>query len=307
MSKLSTQDLVTILDCSREDLELIFATTREQKPLARAKTLPKTHTDRVLACVFHKPSLRTRVSFEVAIRQLGGSSLYITNQEIGLGERESIYDVANVLSRFVDAIMIRTFEHAHVEELAEHSSVPVINGLTDLTHPCQILADVFTIEESLGSIQGRKVVYVGDGNNIAHSWINAAALLDFELVICSPRDYEPNTSVISRAEAVGEVKLSVLSDPAEAVKDADVVYTDTWASMGQEHEARERAKIFLPYQLNEELMQLAKPGAIVLHCLPAHRGLEITDEVMDGPQSRVFDEAENRLHVQRAILSLLVN
>ncbi|HEX9642104.1 MAG TPA: ornithine carbamoyltransferase [Candidatus Krumholzibacteria bacterium] len=307
MSRLSTKDLVTILDLDRDDLEKIFATTREQKPLARAKKLPVTHAQHVLACIFHKPSLRTRISFEVAIQQLGGSSLYLTNQEIGLGQRESIEDVARVMSRFVDGIMIRTFDHSHVEGLARHASIPVINGLTDLTHPCQILADVFTVEEALGSIQGRKVVYVGDGNNIAHSWINAAALMDFELVICSPRDYAPNAGVIARARERGDLKLQLLSEPAEAVRGADVLYTDVWASMGQEAEAAEREKIFAPYQLNAKLVGLAKDDAIVLHCLPAHRGMEITDEVMDGPQSRVFDEAENRLHVQRAILSLLLD
>ena len=308
MSKLSTRHLVSILDCSRADLDLIFATTREQKPLARAKRLPRTHVGFVLACIFHKPSLRTRVSFEVAIQQLGGTSLYITDKEIGLGQRESIEDVARVMSRFVDAIMIRTFDHGHVEKLAEHSQVPIINGLTDLLHPCQILADVFTVEEQLGPIQGRKVVYVGDGNNIAHSWINASALLDFELTICSPRNYTPSPEVVARAKAKagGRLQLTITDDPRDAVEGADVLYTDVWASMGQEAEAAAREKIFAPYQLNQSLLKRAKSEAIVLHCLPAHRGLEITDEVMDGPQSRVFDEAENRLHVQRAILSLLL-
>ena len=307
MSQLSTKDLVSILDLSREDLAKIFATVRDQKPQARAKTLAASHRNRVLACIFHKPSLRTRVSFEVAMHQLGGTSMFITEREIGLASRESVEDVARVLSRYVDAIMIRTFDHGHVEKLAEHASIPIINGLTDLSHPCQILADVFTVEEALGGIEGRKVVYVGDGNNIAHSWINAAALMDFELVICTPSDYEPNPDVVAAARAKGELNLSVVGDPAVAVKDADVVYTDVWASMGQEDEAAKREKIFAPYQLNGELMKGAKESAIVLHCLPAHRGLEITDEVMDGPQSRVYEEAENRLHVQRAIISLLVD
>jgi ornithine carbamoyltransferase len=212
-----------------------------------------------------------------------------------------------VMSRFVDGIMIRTFSHAHVEQLARESSVPVINGLTDGFHPCQILADVFTITEHLGDITGRKVVYVGDGNNIAHSWINAAALLDFPLVICTPRDYAPQATVVEKARAAGTLDLTIVHDPVEAVTGADVVYTDVWASMGQEAEAAAREKIFAPYQLNEKLMAHAKPSAIVLHCLPAHRGLEITDGVMDGPQSRVYDEAENRLHVQRAILALLMD
>jgi ornithine carbamoyltransferase len=306
MSQLSTDHLVTILDLSREDLATIFETTREQKPLARDHRLEHSHPNRTLACIFHKPSLRTRISFEVAAGQLGAKSLYITEKEIGLGTRESVEDVARVLSRFVDGIMIRTFDHGHVEKLAAEASVPVINGLTDLAHPCQILADVFTVEEELGSIEGRKVVYVGDGNNIAHSWINAAALLDFPLVICTPRDYEPDAGVVSAAKAKGSVDLTISHDPAEAVRDADVVYTDVWASMGQEAEAAERQKIFQAYQVNDELLAHAKDSAIVLHCLPAHRGLEITDSVMDGAHSRVYDEAENRLHVQRSILHLLM-
>ena len=307
MGKLSSKDLVTILDLTREDLQTIFDLTTEQKPLAREHRLEHTHTDRTLACIFHKPSLRTRISFEVAMRQLGGNSLYVTNAEIGLGERESIADVARVMSRFVDGIMIRTFDHGHVEELAAEASVPVVNGLTDLTHPCQILADVFTVKEVFGDIAGRKVVYVGDGNNIAHSWINAAALLDFPLVICTPRDYVPNARVVEKARATGKLDLTIEHDPVAAVDGADVVYTDVWASMGQEDEAAAREKAFKDYQLNEALMSHAKDEAIVLHCLPAHRGLEITDGVMDGPQSRVYEEAENRLHVQRAILSLLMD
>jgi len=306
MSKLSSKDLVTILDLTRDDLNTVFETTREQKPQARAHTLPHTHMNRTLACIFHKPSLRTRVSFEVAMQQLGGNSLYVTNAEIGLGERESIADVGRVMSRFVDGIMIRTFDHGHVEELARESTVPVVNGLTDLTHPCQILADVFTVIENFGNIEGRKVVYVGDGNNIAHSWINAAALLDFPLVICTPRDYAPDPKVVDKAKSMGTLDLTVSHDPKDAVKGADVVYTDVWASMGQEAEAQERARAFADYQLNDQLLAHAGDDAIVLHCLPAHRGMEITDEVMDGPRSRVYDEAENRLHVQRAILSLLM-
>ncbi len=302
MKKLSSKDLVTILDLSREDLTTLFETTREQKPKAREHALPASHPSRTLACIFHKPSLRTRISFEVAIRQLGGNSLYITEKEIGLGSRESVEDVARVLSRLVDGIMIRTFDHSLVENLAAAATVPVVNGLTDLAHPCQILADVFTVIEELGGIDNKKIVYVGDGNNIAHSWINAAALLDFSLVICTPNDYEPNPAVVEKATAKGKLNLTITSDPHQAVRGADVVYTDVWASMGQESEAEARAKIFADYQVNEELLSQAKKEAIVLHCLPAHRGMEITDGVMDGAASRVFEEAENRLHVQRALL-----
>lgn len=307
MGKLSTKDLVTILDLSHADLDQIFATCAEQKPLAREHRLPHTHPNRTLACIFHKPSLRTRISFEVAIRQLGGDSLYVTNAEIGLGEREAIADVGRVMSRFVDGIMIRTFDHSHVEELAAESTVPVVNGLTDLTHPCQILADVFTVKEEFGDITGRKVVYVGDGNNIAHSWINAAALMDFPLVIATPRDYAPDEKVVAAAKSKGSLDLTISHDPVEAVKGADVVYTDVWASMGQEAEAAEREKVFAEFQLNDALVSNAKDSAIVLHCLPAHRGMEITDSVIDGPQSRVYDEAENRMHVQRAVLALLMD
>ncbi|RKZ10950.1 ornithine carbamoyltransferase [bacterium] len=306
-SKLSTKDLVTILDFTPADLEQVFALCAEQKPLAREHRLPHSHPNRTLACIFYKPSLRTRISFEIAIRQLGGSSLYVTNAEIGLGERESIEDVGRVLSRFVDGIMIRTFDHEHVRKLAAESSVPVVNGLTDLTHPCQILADVFTVKEEFGDITGRKVVYVGDGNNIAHSWINAAALMDFPLVIATPRDYAPDENVVAAARAKGSLDLTVSHDPVDAVKGADVVYTDVWASMGQEDEAAARKKAFADFQLNDALISHAKDEAIVLHCLPAHRGLEITDSVMDGPQSRVYDEAENRLHIQRAVLALLMD
>jgi ornithine carbamoyltransferase len=215
--------------------------------------------------------------------------------------------VGRVMSRFVDGIMIRTFDHSHIEQLAAESTVPVVNGLTDLTHPCQILADVFTVKEEFGDITGRKIVYVGDGNNIAHSWINAAALMDFPLVIATPRDYAPDEKVVANAKAKGSLDLTISHDPIDAVKGADVVYTDVWASMGQEKEAGERAKAFADFQINDNLVSHAKDDAIVLHCLPAHRGLEITDSVMDGRHSRVYDEAENRLHVQRAVLSLLMD
>jgi ornithine carbamoyltransferase len=307
MRKLSSKDFVTILDLTAEDLAAVLQTAREQKPLARQKGLAHSHAGRVLACIFHKPSLRTRVSFEVAMTQLGGSSLYITDKEIGLGTRESVDDVARVLERMVDGIMIRTFAHASVEKLAAAARrIPVINGLTDLHHPCQVLADVFTIQEQLGGIEGRRVAYIGDGNNMAHSWIDAAARFPFSLVVCSPQGYTPSQQVIERAQRGGRLDLTVLHDPHAAVAGAHVIYTDVWASMGQEDEAAARARAFAGYQVNADLLRRAQRDAIVLHCLPAHRGLEITDEVMDGPQSRVFDQSENRLHVQRAILAHLL-
>ncbi len=304
--KLSKKDFLSILDFSKEELNEILDVCKEQKPLAREFKLKETHKGRVLACVFHKPSLRTRVSFEVAMRQLGGSSLYITDREIGIGSREAPGDVARVLSRFVDAIMIRTFDQSLVEELASHATVPVVNGLTDLLHPCQILGDVFTIIEKLGSIESRKVVFIGDGNNVARSWLNAAARLNFKFVLSAPESYRIDDGYIDKVKSVADVDYEWIADPKEAVREADVVYTDVWASMGQEDEKEKRKRDFAPYQVNDELMSAAGDNAIFMHCLPAHRGEEVTDSVIDSPRSVVIDEAENRLHIQRAILYLLI-
>lgn len=270
------------------------------KPLLKNKTL---------GMVFQKPSLRTRVSFDMAMLHLGGQALYLSPNEIGLGQRESIADVARVLSRYVDAIMARVFAHAHVLELAEYSRVPVINGLSDYEHPCQAMADVLTIIEHCGKLKGLKVAFLGDGNNVARSLMFACALGGAHFVCASPREYALDEPAVAQARAMakksgGSVELFV--DPKAAARDADVLYTDTWASMGQEAEAAVRAKIFPPYQVNAELVALAKPKAIVMHCLPAHRGMEITDDVMDGPHSVVFDQAENRMHAQKAILVQLL-
>ncbi|MBN2365702.1 MAG: ornithine carbamoyltransferase, partial [Calditrichaeota bacterium] len=259
-----------------------------------------------MAMIFAKPSARTRISFETGIYQLGGSALYLAPQDIGIGKREAVKDVAQVISRYNDLIMARLFAHADIEELAEYSRVPVINGLTDYNHPCQIMADAFTILEHLGRIENVKITYIGDGNNVANSWINFASRIPIHLVICTPRDYEPDKTTFERAQKSGKSKIEITSDPEEAVNRADVLYTDVWASMGQESEAEERKKIFAPYQLNQKLLNKARPDARVMHCLPAHRGDEITDEVIDGPQSIVFDEAENRMHVQKAIMVKLV-
>jgi ornithine carbamoyltransferase len=303
---LSRKDFLSLRDFPREELETILRVAAEQKPLARRFRLPSTHAGRALACIFHKPSLRTRLSFEVAMRQLGGSSLYITEREIGIGSREAPRDVAKVLSRFVDGIMIRTFEQRLIEDLAGHAEVPVINGLTDLLHPCQVLGDIFTAIEKLGSIDGKKVVFVGDGNNVARSWLNAASRFTFSLVLAAPRGYEIEGSFVEGARAAGDLAYSWIPDPREAVQGADIVYTDVWTSMGQEEEQGKRRKAFAPYRVDDALMKLAAPGAIFMHCLPAHRGDEVTDSVIDGAHSVVYDEAENRLHVQRAILSLLI-
>ena len=304
--RLTQKDFLSIRDYTREELEVILELCREQKPLARRFALEPTHPGRVLACIFHKPSLRTRISFEVAIRQLGGSSLYITDREIGIGSREAPKDVGAVLSRFVDAIMIRTFDQKMVEEMAANADIPVINGLTDLLHPCQALGDLFTVMERLGTIEGKKVVFIGDGNNVARSWLNAAARFPFKLVLSSPDGYQIEKSYVDEVMRDGRPDYSWIEDPREAVEGADVIYTDVWASMGQEEEKEKRKEIFRTYQVNEELMGRAGEGCIFMHCLPAHRGEEVTDAVIDSPSSVVYEEAENRMHIQRAILAILM-
>jgi ornithine carbamoyltransferase len=299
------KDFLSIEQHTAADLRRILDLAKEQKPLARAHKLPPSHPGRVLACVFAKPSLRTRVSFEVAIRQLGGTSLYITDQEIGLGKRESVHDVAKVLSRFVDGIMIRTFKQSDVDDLARHATVPVVNGLTDLLHPCQVMGDILTVEEHLGTIENKTVVMVGDGNNLAHSWLTAAMRFPFNFVLACPPGYEPDETILREADRAG-ASYMITGDPREAVEGAHVIYGDVWTSMGQEAESQKRLRDFQGFQINDDLLAAVDPSCIVLHCLPAHRGEEITDAVMDGPRSAVFDQAENRLHAQRAILALLM-
>jgi ornithine carbamoyltransferase len=260
---------------------------------------------KTLAMIFAKSSTRTRVSFEVGTHQLGGQPLFLSSRDIQLGRGEPIADTARVLSRYVHGIMIRTFAQADVESLAEHGSVPVINGLTDLLHPCQIMADIQTIREELGpDLRGRVVCWIGDGNNMANSWLNAAARLGFRVRIACPEGYDPDPAIFERARAASAVER--FRDPAEAAVGADVVTTDVWASMGQEEEAAERARAFVGYHVDEAIMARAAPHAIFLHCLPAHRGEEVAAAVIDGPASRVWDEAENRLHAQKAILVLLM-
>jgi ornithine carbamoyltransferase len=263
----------------------------------------------ILGMVFQKPSLRTRVSFDVAMRHLGGDALYLSPNEIGLGGRESVADVARVLSGYVQAIMARTFSHQHILDLAEWAGVPVINGLSDYNHPCQALADALTIQEHKGRLRGLSVAYVGDGNNVAVSLLHICALLGANFTLASPEGYDlPRQAAdLGRqfAEANG-ARVRMLRDPQEAVAGADVIYTDTWTSMGQEAETEKRRQVFPPYQVNQQLLTAAAPEAIVMHCLPAHRGEEITDDVMDGPQSVVFPQAENRLHAQKAILAKLL-
>jgi ornithine carbamoyltransferase len=260
---------------------------------------------KTLAMIFTKSSTRTRVSFEVGTFQLGGHALFLSSRDIQLGRGEPIRDTARVLSRYVDGVMIRTFDHADVEELARFASIPVINGLTDLLHPCQIMADLLTIRESFGpELQGVKVAWVGDGNNMANSWLNAAYRLGFELRLAFPDGYAPDPAILERARSA--TRIVTTTDPREAVEGADVINTDVWASMGQEEEAADRARAFAGYCVDDALMERASERAIFLHCLPAHRGEEVTDEVIEGSRSRVFDQAENRLHVQKAILASLV-
>jgi ornithine carbamoyltransferase len=260
-----------------------------------------------VSCIFLKPSLRTRVSFEVGIGQLGGKSLYITGDEIGLGKRESIYDAAKVLSRFVGMIMIRAFDHGEVEQLAKHAEVPVINGLTDLLHPCQVMGDMLTILEHKGKVEGLTIAYLGDGNNVANSWLNASTRFSFNLRIGTSPETKPDQNILQNAQKAGLSQIKVTFDPKEAVKDADVIYTDVWASMGQKHLSDKRKQLLKDFQINNDLLKHAKKDCIVLHCLPANRGEEITDEVMDDPvHSVVFDQAENRLHIQKAIMTNLM-
>lgn len=300
------RDFLSETDFSREDIMATFQTAKVLKEKTKKQVEHHLLRGKTLAMIFQKPSNRTRVSFEVGMFQLGGHAVYLGPQEIGLGTRESVPDVARVLDRFCDGIMARVFGHGLVLDLGAWSSVPVINGLSDLLHPCQILADLFTILEHKKRVEGIKLAYVGDGNNIANSLVNVAGIVPFDLRVASPQGYEVNLSIFKKAQASHQGSIRLTEDPYEAVRGADVIYTDTWASMGQESEAETRKKIFRPYQVNTELLKYADKNVIVMHCLPAHRGDEITDEVMDGPHSVVFDEAENRLHVQKAILVSLM-
>ncbi len=296
------RDFLSIADFSREEIDQIFELTRTLKEKTRKREEHHLLAGYSLAMIFAKPRARTRISFETGIYQLGGMGIYLSPQDIGIGKREAVKDVARVISRYNDLIMARLFAHSDIEELARYSSVPVINGLTDYNHPCQIMADAFTILEHKGTLDGLKIVYIGDGNNVANSWINFASRVPIHLVVCTPPDYQPDSQTLNRAykSKVSEIELS--ANPEEAVTDADIVYTDVWASMGQEAEAEKRRQIFKPYQVNMPLLSHAPKDVLVMHCLPAHRGEEITDEVMESRHAIVFDEAENRLHVQKAIM-----
>jgi len=262
---------------------------------------------KTVAMIFNKPSLRTLVSFEVGIHELGGYAVNLEGKSVGVGSRESVEDIGLLLSRYNDAIVARLHEHSVIEELAASATIPVVNALTDLSHPCQILADAFTLYEKGLWKEGIKVVFVGDGNNVANSWIELAGLLPFHFVLACPEGYTPDEGLLAAAEAKGISTIEIMHDPMEAAKDADVLYTDVWTSMGQEEEQKARLDAFRPFQINGAMMKEAKPTAVAMHCMPAHRGEEISAEVMDGPQAIVMDEAENRLHVQKALLVKLLN
>ncbi len=298
-ASLARRDLISLHDLIPGEVEYLL------KLALRVKAHPARYKSalegQALALLFEKPSLRTRVTFEIGMGQLGGRAIYLSPQEVGLGRREAVKDVARNLSRWVDAVMARVFSHQSLTELAEHASVPVINGLSDFEHPCQALGDYLTLLEHKGRLPGKTLAWVGDGNNVAHSLIYGAARLGVRMRVATPPGYEPDRSVVAEAQQEGG-EIHLTHDPAEAVAGADAVYADVWTSMGQEEEADARQRSFRPYQVNAQLMRMAGPQALFMHCLPAHRGEEVTDEVMDSPRSIVYDQAENRLHIQKAIL-----
>ena len=295
------RDFLALSDLSRDELDRLFVLAARMK---RGQYTERPLAGKTLAMIFGKSSTRTRVSFEVGVYQLGGHALFLSSRELQLGRGEPIRDTARALSRYVHGIMMRTYAHSEVEEFARWSSVPVINGLTDLLHPCQVLADVFTMREVLGDYERKVVAWVGDGNNMANSWLDAAGTFGFELRLACPEGYEPDRAVFERNASRTSVTITEL--PEEAVAGAHVVATDAWASMGQEDEAGVRRQAFTGYGVDEELMALAHPSALFLHCLPAYRGEEVTDQVLEGHHSRVWDEAENRLHIQKALLAMLL-
>ena len=296
------KDFLSLLDLNPEELtELLSLTdslraTRSYRPMA-GKT----------ACLlFQKPSLRTRVSFEVGVAQLGGTSIFMSNEGVGLGQREAVSDVAQVLSGYTDVIIARLFEHSLIEDLAKYATVPVINALTDLSHPCQVLADIYTIQQHAKLTPKLKVAFIGDGNNVANSWLEMAAIVPMHFVLAHPDGFAPDRKILKKVRAAGISTIECVEDPFEAAENADVLYTDVWMSMGQEAEQAKRKQIFAKYQIDEALLGVAKKDALIMHCLPAHRGEEITDDVLTGKHSVVFEQAENRLHVQKAVLANLV-
>jgi len=303
------RDFLTLDDVTRAEIEGLIESAARLKGYLKRGVPHRFLEGRTLGMIFKKPSSRTRVSFEVGMFQLGGLALFLNNQDLGMGVRESVADIGRLFSRYLDGIMVRTFAHEEVEELARYATIPVINGLTDLHHPCQILADLLTVREKFGRCEGIKVAWVGDGNNVANSWLQGASKMGMHLALACPKGYWPPADLIRRTQeeaAANGGSVELMEDPVQAVKGADVIYTDVWVSMGQETERGWRLEVFQAYQVNQSLLRAAKPTTLVMHCLPAHRGEEITAEVIDGPQSIVFDHAENRLHAQKAILQFLL-
>ncbi len=303
------KDLLSVNDLSAAEVYRIFALARELKAKQKRGEEHYLLKGKTLGMIFQKASTRTRVSFEAGMWQLGGSALFLSANDLQIGRGEPVKDTARVLSRYLDGIMIRTFSHAEVEELARWADIPVINGLTDYLHPCQALTDIFTAVEHKGTVKGRKLAYIGDGNNMVNALLHTCAKVGMDIAVATPPAYAPDPQVVLEAKAAAAEhgsEVTLVNDPKAAVAEADVLYTDVWASMGQEAEQAVRRKAFAGYCVDEALLKLAKPDAIVMHCLPAHRGEEITDAVMEGPQSAIFDEAENRLHVQKAIMALLM-
>jgi ornithine carbamoyltransferase len=307
--KMKGKSLISINDLTLEEIYQIFDLAKSLKEKLLAGEPHKLLEGKTLGMIFAKPSTRTRISFEVGIYQLGGIGLYFNQNDLQLKKSENIHDTAIVLSRYLNGIMIRTFDHQDVIDLAKYGSIPVINGLTDLLHPCQVLTDLFTVREKKRKLQGLKLAYIGDGNNMAHSLLHGCSKVGMDIAIASPSGYKPNEEIVRNSQINAKYmnsRIEILDDPVAAVKNADVVYTDVWASMGQETEAQERKKQFQKFQVNPQLVKNAKEDYLFMHCLPAHRGDEVVDEVADSPNSVIFDEAENRLHVQKAIMALLM-
>ncbi len=300
------RDFLHITDFTRDEIDEVLELSARLKKDTREGTSHLLLQGKTLAMIFQKPSARTRVSFETGMYQLGGHALFLSPADIGMGKRETTADIARLFSRYNDIIMARVFDHQHILDLGKYAAIPVINGLTDFNHPCQVMSDIFTVLEHRGHLNDLKVVFVGDGNNVAHSWFKLAQRIPMELIIACPEGFEPDENVVKETQETGLSSVSVSYDSYSAAAGADVIYTDVWASMGQEEEAAERKKIFEPFQVNTELMTVAGDQAYFMHCLPAHRGDEVTDEVIDGSQSIVFDEAENRMHVQKAIMVYLM-
>jgi ornithine carbamoyltransferase len=301
------KDILTLIDLTREDFEVLFERAAELKKRYKKGIADRPLVGKTLGLIFDKPSTRTRISFESAMVQLGGTPIFISAKDTQIARNEPVRDTARVLSRYLDGLAIRTYSQDWLKEFAEFTDIPVINALTDLFHPCQVLSDIMTVIEIKGGVKDIRIAWVGDGNNVAHSWINAAAVLDLNLVLACPDSYSPRKEVMKKALETGVGKINVTSNPVEAVKDADVIYTDVWASMGQESEQVKRQRVFEAFQVNQSLLKHAAEDVMVMHCLPAHRGEEISENVLEGPNSVVWDQAENKRHMHKAILDVLIH